>query len=98
MSTSAPAPDPVAARVYYSGRVQGVGFRATAAWIARSRPVTGWVKNLPDGRVELFAEGHRAEVQDFLAEVARHFAGKIHGQSVGWEPATGAFASFEVVR
>ena len=43
--------------VYYEGRVQGVGFRFTSEYVAQQLKLTGWVKNLPDGRVELVAEG-----------------------------------------
>ena len=55
---------------YYTGRVQGVGFRYTTQRIAADYPVDGFVKNLPDGRVELVAEGPPAQVQAFLAAVA----------------------------
>jgi acylphosphatase len=56
--------------VYYAGRVQGVGFRATAVSIARRHPdVRGWVRNLPDGRVELLADGPAGAVESFLADV-----------------------------
>ena len=54
---------------HYSGRVQGVGFRATARSIARSFRVAGYVKNLPDGRVELAAEGEPSEVDRFIESV-----------------------------
>lgn len=56
-------------RVFYEGRVQGVGFRATAASLARAFRVSGWVRNLSDGRVELLAEGDPAEVDAFLEAV-----------------------------
>jgi acylphosphatase len=59
----------VAKRVLYSGRVQGVGFRFTARQIASGFDITGWVKNLPDGRVELQAMGEVDEVRAFLAEI-----------------------------
>ena len=52
--------------VHYSGNVQGVGFRATASMIARRHPVTGWVRNLPDGRVEAVLEGPRQAVESML--------------------------------
>src|SRR5262249_24442149 len=60
---------PVARLVHHSGRVQGVGFRAATAQIARGYPVTGWVKNLPDGRVDLLVEGPEADVKKFLDAV-----------------------------
>jgi acylphosphatase len=56
-------------RVYYSGRVQGVGFRFTAQHLARGFDVAGYVQNLPDGRVELVAKGDPAEVDGFLEAV-----------------------------
>lgn len=56
-------------RVYYSGRVQGVGFRFTARHVARRFEVGGSVRNLPDGRVELVAEGVREEIDAFLQAV-----------------------------
>jgi acylphosphatase len=59
-----------AKQVFYSGRVQGVGFRYTVKRIASGFDVTGWVRNLPDGRVELQAISHdEDELGAFLAEV-----------------------------
>ncbi|QDV36490.1 acylphosphatase [Tautonia plasticadhaerens] len=56
-------------RVSYDGRVQGVGFRATACRIADDFEVGGTVRNLDDGRVELVVEGPEDEVETFLAAV-----------------------------
>ncbi len=58
-------------QVYYSGRVQGVGFRYSVKRIAAGYEVVGWVRNLPDGRVELQADGEPVEVEAFLAEIAK---------------------------
>ena len=59
----------VAVQNFYEGRVQGVGFRACVKREARGFEVTGWVRNLPDGRVELQACGDRAEVAAFLEAI-----------------------------
>ena len=60
----------IARQIFYEGRVQGVGFRFTCKQIARGYEVTGWVRNLPDGRVELQCSGERDEVDGFLEAIA----------------------------
>jgi acylphosphatase len=72
--------------VYYTGRVQGVGFRATTERLAQGRAVTGWVRNLDDGRVELFVQGRGEAVDAFLAEIRRTFAANLRDIRV--HPAT----------
>ena len=62
---------PLTARqVFYEGRVQGVGFRFSCKQIATGYEVTGWVRNLPDGRVELQCSGEVEEVEAFLEGIA----------------------------
>ena len=69
--------------VYYSGDVQGVGFRATAVQIARMHPtVRGWVRNLTDGRVELLADGNAEAVEAFLADIRSRMADHIASEDV----------------
>jgi acylphosphatase len=84
-------------RVLYAGRVQGVGFRYTACGIARGFPVAGHVRNLPDGRVELVAEGEPAEVAAFLAAVAGRWPDSITDATQTDEPPR-RLAGFRVVR
>jgi len=59
--------DRTRAHVYVSGKVQGVYFRATTRDEARTRDVDGWVRNLPDGRVEAVFEGPREDVEEMVA-------------------------------
>ncbi len=66
-------PEIVRRRMIYTGRVQGVGFRYTTRALAQDHPIVGFVRNLPDGTVELEAEGERDAVTAFLALVAKHF-------------------------
>jgi acylphosphatase len=96
MSEPSPA-EPIARLVRYTGRVQGVGFRATAEWIARAHPVAGWVRNLPDGRVELWAEGAAADVEAFLAAVRDHWGRSIRGEHVEEREPAGEHHGFRVV-
>ncbi len=84
--------------ILFSGRVQGVGFRYTTRQIAGRFPVTGYVQNLPDGRVQLVAEGASAEVERFVTAVTTEMADYIHSQNEESVPATGEFAAFEVRR
>lgn len=59
----------IAKRVYFEGRVQGVGFRYSVKQLAMGFDVTGWVKNLVDGRVELQLMGEEEEVEEFIHEL-----------------------------
>jgi acylphosphatase len=58
-----------AVQVFYEGRVQGVGFRYSVKQIAKGFDVTGWVRNLPDGRVELQANAAEDELRAFLEAI-----------------------------
>ena len=86
-------------RVLYSGRVQGVGFRYTVKSVASGFELTGAVRNLPDGRVELFAEGAGDELQAFVQAIREsgmeHF---IQKEDVSWGEAKNEFRGFEIVR
>jgi acylphosphatase len=82
--------------VYYSGTVQGVGFRYTVRGVASSFDVTGFVKNLPDGRVQLVAEGHPAEVQRFLDAVEAEMGRYVTRSQQQVAAATGRFDGFRI--
>ena len=56
-------------RVLFSGRVQHVGFRYTAYYLARPLYLTGWVRNLPDGRVEMEAQGGVSQLRKLLIQL-----------------------------
>lgn len=82
--------------VHYTGRVQGVGFRFTAQRIAARHDVTGYVRNMSDGRVEIVVEGQSTEVERFLAAVAEAMSGYIQDVQSESAPAQGQFATFEI--
>ena len=84
--------------VYYSGRVQGVGFRATVRHLARGFVVTGFVRNLPDGRVELVAEGSQEEIRRFGSAIAGETSEFVTHVDERRGVATGEFAGFDVRR
>jgi len=82
--------------VYYTGRVQGVGFRFTTEDIARDLGVIGWAKNLRDGRVEVMAEAEERVLTDFLTKVSVHFSRYIQDVDAEWAQATGGFKDFAI--
>lgn len=83
--------------VLYSGRVQGVGFRATVRRIACGYDVTGIVRNLPDGRVEMIAEGTRAELKAFLDGITEsELSGFIAKQHDTWQAGQGNLKGFAI--
>jgi acylphosphatase len=83
--------------IFYSGRVQGVGFRYTAKNVAMGYEVTGVVRNLPDGRVELLAEGLKDELEAFQQGIRESGLGSfISNEEVTWEESKGDFRGFEI--
>jgi acylphosphatase len=84
--------------IFFEGRVQGVGFRYTARQTARRQAIGGWVKNLPDGRVEMVAEGPPAGLREFVDGLCEAMAGYVRDYTVDKSPATGEFAKFEIRR
>ncbi len=88
--------DRIRRRVLFSGQVQGVGFRYTALRISRGYDVSGFVRNLADGRVELVAEGSSDDVHRFIDEVQRAMAPYIGDVSSTDEPATGTLTAFTI--
>jgi len=85
------------AQVFYSGRVQGVGFRYSVREVACGYEVTGFVRNLPDDRVELVAEAEEEETKAFLQAIRDSQLGSyIRGEDVNWSSATGEFNRFEI--
>jgi len=82
--------------VFYSGLVQGVGFRFTAERIAIELGISGWVKNLSNGRVEVIAEGAKEKLEDFLTQVNKHFQRYIKDVDIEWSKASGEFKNFGI--
>ena len=82
--------------VYYFGRVQGVGFRYTARAVAKGFRVSGYVRNLSDGRVELVVEGTPEEIDRFLAAIDKQMGHYIRDVQQSVSPASGAFKGFEI--
>jgi len=85
--------------IHYSGRVQGVGFRYTARTVATGFEITGTVRNLPDGRVELIAEGIRPELEAYQSALRdAGLAGFIRDEHVEWAEVQNLYRNFEIVR
>lgn len=83
---------------YFSGMVQGVGFRYTTYRLATKYPqVTGTVRNLPGRRVELIAEGRTENLAAFLKDIHEQMAGYIRDTTSTYAPATGQFTDFTII-
>ena len=84
----------IRARALVSGMVQGVGLRYTTRRIAGGFDVTGYVRNLPDGGVEILAEGAKEEILAFLGAVRKAMGSYIDSVDLKWQEATGEFRGF----
>jgi len=84
--------------VLYSGSVQGVGFRYTVRQVAQGFEVSGLVRNLLDGRVELVAEGEREELEAFRTAIRDSgLDAHIRDEAVTWLPPQGNLRGFQIV-
>ncbi|MEM4703846.1 MAG: acylphosphatase [Candidatus Bathyarchaeia archaeon] len=87
----------VRAHVIVNGKVQGVFFRSETRFEAKKRGVNGWVRNLPDGRVEAVFEGEETNVKELIEFCRKGPPGaKVTSVEVSWEKWTGEFKSFEI--
>lgn len=82
--------------VRFGGHVQGVGFRATTERFAQGEGLSGWVRNLPDGGVEMIAEGEAASIEGLLRRLRDHFQHGIEGVDATVSAATGEFDGFAI--
>ena len=86
-------------QILYAGTVQGVGFRYTVKSLAAGFEVTGTIRNLPDGRVELLAEGERAELDAFRKAIGESDLGHfIRDEALHWEEPNNDLRGFEIAR
>jgi acylphosphatase len=86
------------ARILATGMVQGVAYRQSAVWAAERLGLCGWVRNLPDGRVEALAEGPREKLESFVAWCWRGPpSARVSQVEVAWSPAQGGLEGFRVV-
>ena len=82
---------------FYSGHVQGVGFRYAVKTLTNGFEVTGIVRNLPDGRVELVAESNRDELEAFLEAIRDSEVGRfIRQEQPQWSEAKNEFRGFDI--
>ncbi len=82
--------------IHFSGTVQGVGFRYTSHRLAGRYDVTGYVRNLPDGRVEILAEGPPEQIDAFLLDLRNQMGNYIRRTEQTISEPTGQFTGFEV--
>jgi acylphosphatase len=82
--------------IHFEGNVQGVGFRFTTYRIAEGFDVTGFVKNLPDGRVKVVAEGEKKQIDQFISSIQDEMGGHIRDTRQQTASASGRYTSFGV--
>lgn len=86
------------AHVYISGFVVGVGFRQFVKHAAKKNAVTGWVKNLPDGRVAALLQGVKENIETVIAECKKGpFLSEVENVEVVWEEAKENYVTFDIV-
>lgn len=90
--------DFVRAHLYISGIVQGVFFRTHTQDVARGLGLTGWVRNLHDGRVEVIAEGAKEQIEQLIQWCHKGPPGaSVDGVEIDWQDATDEFKNFDMI-
>ena len=83
--------------VIFTGRVQGVGFRATVCSLAQNLNLCGVVRNLPDGTVELIAQGEDEKVERLLVELKSRFPASMYAKKE-WRTGSIHYDEFNITR
>lgn len=87
------------AHIFISGFVQGVGYRQFVKRTARKLGLTGWVKNLPDGRVETLLQGAKEAIEEIITLCKKgSFISEVESVDVVWEEENEKFTTFEILR
>ncbi len=87
----------VQAHIFFSGTVQGIGFRYAVLQSAQNLKITGWVRNLDDGRVEAVFEGPKEDIEKLCESVEKHFEGYIQSKEIDFFEPQNQFKDFKIV-
>jgi acylphosphatase len=86
----------IARHIIFSGRVQGVGFRFTAHRIAGRHQLTGYVRNLSDGTVEMFAQGKAEDIDDCIKDIEESLPGHVRDMEIEKVPSNPKYTAFTI--
>jgi acylphosphatase len=84
----------IAKHIFFSGGVQGVGFRFTALNVARRYGLTGFVRNIPDGKVELLIQGNEDDINDCLEDLQQTF--HVRDTQIEQVPFDSSYTDFQI--
>ena len=87
----------VQARIFFSGAVQGVGFRYTTRQYATRTGLKGWVKNLPDGRVEARVDGPKDHIEQLCKQLKLHYDGSLRSIDITFHSPDNSFENFRII-
>ena len=86
----------IAKHIIFTGQVQGVGFRFTAFNMANRHQLTGFVRNLPDGTVEMLIQGSSQAIDDCIRDIKEYFSGHIRETKIKEIPSNSQYKDFEI--
>jgi acylphosphatase len=86
----------IAKHIIFTGSVQGVGFRFTAHRLARLNQLKGYIRNLPDGTVEMLAQGYTEDVDNCITDIKEYFAGYVRETKIEELPIDPRYKNFNI--